>query len=65
MPHAIATFNGRVIAEADAYEFVEGNVYFPPDTIKDQAALSKAELTTFCPWKGTASYYNITVEGRT
>ncbi|KAL8823515.1 MAG: hypothetical protein Q9191_005786 [Dirinaria sp. TL-2023a] len=62
MPHAIATFNGHVIAEADGYEFVEGNVYFPPDTIKDKAALTKTESTTFCPWKGTASYYNITID---
>jgi len=63
MPRATATFNGQVIAEADAYEQVEGNVYFPPDSVKTKHALSDAKLTTFCPWKGTASYYNITVDG--
>jgi len=56
--------NGQVIAEADAYEQVEGNVYFPPDSVKAKHALSDAELTTFCPWKGTASYYNIAVDGK-
>ena len=64
MPRATATFNGQVIAEADAYEQVEGNVYFPPDSVKAKHALSDAELTTFCPWKGTASYYNIAVDGK-
>lgn len=65
MPHATATFNGKVIAEADAFEQVEGNVYFPPDSVKGKAALTDATLTTFCPWKGTASYYDITVDGQT
>lgn len=64
MPRATATFNGQIIAEADTYEQVEGNVYFPPESIKNKHALSDAELTTFCPWKGTASYYNITVDGK-
>jgi uncharacterized protein (DUF427 family) len=49
MPHATATFNGKVIAETDKWEFVEGNVYFPPNSV-DQSALSKATLTTYCPW---------------
>lgn len=64
MPHATATFNGHLIAETDAYEYVEGNAYFPPEAIKDKSILSAAALTTFCPWKGTASYYNITVGGK-
>lgn len=63
MPHATATLNGKIIAEADDWEFVEGNIYFPPSTI-DQSVLSKANLTTYCPWKGTASYYNISVDGK-
>jgi len=62
MPHATATFNGKVIAEADSWESVEGNIYFPPSTV-DQSVLSKATLTTVCPWKGTASYYNVNVDG--
>ncbi|MCJ1278004.1 hypothetical protein MMC21_005818 [Puttea exsequens] len=62
MPHATATFNGKVIAETDKWEFVEGNIYFPLDSV-DKSVLSQATLTTYCPWKGTASYYNITVDG--
>jgi len=62
MPHATATFNNKVIAKTDNYEFVEGNIYFPPSTV-DQSVLSKATLTTYCPWKGDASYYNISVDG--
>ncbi|KAL2038760.1 hypothetical protein N7G274_008518 [Stereocaulon virgatum] len=63
MPHATATFNGKVIAETDKFEHVEGNVYFPPDTV-DQSVLTKTSLTTVCPWKGTASYYTISVDGK-
>lgn len=64
MPHATATFNGRILAEADNYETVEGNVYFPPSSIQAKDALTDATLTTVCPWKGTASYYNISVDGK-
>ena len=63
MSHATATFNGQIIAEADNFETVEGNIYFPPSSIKTKDALSEASLTTVCPWKGTASYYNISVNG--
>ena len=63
MSHATATFNGQIIAEADNFETVEGNVYFPPSSIRAKDALSEASLTTVCPWKGTASYYDISVNG--
>ncbi|CAF9933717.1 hypothetical protein IMSHALPRED_009449 [Imshaugia aleurites] len=63
MPHVTATFNGKVIAEAEKWEYVEGNIYFPPDSV-DQSVLSKSRLTTSCPWKGMASYYNINVDGK-
>ena len=60
MPKAI--WNGAVIAETETFENVEGNVYFPLDTIK--ADLFKPSKTTsFCPWKGTAHYYNVEVNG--
>lgn len=36
---------------------------FPPDSVPDRSVLSDSTLTTVCPWKGTASYYNITVDG--
>lgn len=63
MSHATAIFNGQIIAESDSYETVEGNIYFPPSSIKDKDLLTDASLTTVCPWKGTASYYNISVDG--
>lgn len=61
---AKAIYNGTVIAESDTFEFVEGNIYFPPDAVK-QEFFSPNERTTLCPWKGTASYFDITVEGDT
>ncbi|KAL8647393.1 MAG: hypothetical protein Q9210_005587 [Variospora velana] len=63
MPHATATFNGKIIAETDTYEFVEGNVYFPPSSV-DQTVLTPSEHHTYCPWKGQASYNNIVVDGK-
>lgn len=63
MLHATATFNGKVIAETDKWEFVEGNVYFPPSSV-DQSVLTKTSTTTHCPWKGDASYYSINVDGQ-
>ena len=61
-----AIVNGTVIAESDQTVVVEGNHYFPPGSIKVEV-LSPAEsdLRTVCPWKGTASYYDITVDGET
>lgn len=59
---ATASVNGRTIAETDTWEVVEGNVYFPPESIKREFFTPSA-LTTVCPWKGTASYYNVVVDG--
>jgi uncharacterized protein (DUF427 family) len=60
--HAKATINGTVIAEADNYEIVEGNVYFPPSSIKKEY-FTETDTHTHCGWKGDASYYTITVDG--
>lgn len=58
--HARATLNGTTIAETDTYEFVEGNVYFPPSSIIDKdSVLQPSSLKTSCPWKGEGSYYDI------
>jgi uncharacterized protein (DUF427 family) len=59
-----ATWNGALIAEAedDEVELVEGNVYFPPDKV-DRTYLRESQTHTVCPWKGTASYYDIVVNG--
>lgn len=55
-----ATWNGVVIAESDKTQIVEGNHYFPPDSIKREY-FKESSHTTVCPWKGTASYYDLAV----
>src|SRR5271166_6212621 len=59
---AKATWEGAVIAESDKTVEVEGNQYFPPDTIR-QEYFRPSEQHSVCPWKGTASYYDIEVKG--
>lgn len=61
---ARAIWNSVVIAESDRYELVEGNVYFPPETIKSEYFQPSDHHTT-CGWKGIASYYTLAVEGQT
>lgn len=61
---ARATWNGAVLAESDRFEEVEGNVYFPADTIRREY-FRESPTHTVCPWKGTASYYSVTVDGET
>lgn len=61
---ARAIWNGAVIAESDATVVVEGNHYFPPDAVRREH-LSASTNHTVCSWKGTASYYNVVVEGAT
>lgn len=53
-----ATWNGAVIAQSDATIVVEGNHYFPRDSV-DPAMLKDSATTTVCPWKGTAHYYTV------
>lgn len=60
---ARALWNGRTIAESEAFEVVEGNIYFPPDSV-DPQFLKASATTTVCGWKGTASYYTLVVDGR-
>jgi uncharacterized protein (DUF427 family) len=57
-----AAWNGTVLAESDATVVVEGNHYFPRDSLTD-GLFSPSEQTSFCPWKGTASYLDVTVDG--
>ena len=59
-----ATWNGETIAESNATIVVEGNHYFPADSINKQYYAS-TETHTVCGWKGTASYYNVVVNGET
>jgi uncharacterized protein (DUF427 family) len=57
-----ATWNGQVIAESDDTVVVEGNHYFPKDSVRAEV-LVPSDTTTVCPWKGTASYYSLVVDG--
>ena len=59
---ARAIWNDVVLAESDATEIVEGNHYFPPDSI-NEAYFTASDTHTVCPWKGQASYYSIEVDG--
>jgi len=59
---AKAKWNGQVLAESDKYEIVEGNVYFPPETVNRQF-FKPSETHTVCGWKGLASYYTVAVDG--
>ncbi|MBD2530890.1 DUF427 domain-containing protein [Nostoc flagelliforme FACHB-838] len=61
MPKAI--WNGSVLAESDNTVVVEGNHYFPVDTINKQY-FTESNTHTTCPWKGVASYYSIKVDGQ-
>jgi uncharacterized protein (DUF427 family) len=62
MPKAI--WNGAVLAASDRCEVVEGNQYFPPDSV-DRRYFKDSTTHTVCPWKGTASYYDVVVNGET
>jgi uncharacterized protein (DUF427 family) len=57
-----ATWKGAVLAESDDTVVVEGNHYFPPDSVKREH-FRESETHTVCPWKGTASYYDVVVGG--
>ncbi len=59
-----ATWNNTVIAESDQTVVIEGNHYFPADSIK-QEFFAPSQTHTVCGWKGTASYYDIKVEDKT
>ena len=58
-----AEWNGEVIAESDSTVVIEGNHYFPPDSVR-QEYLQSSSTTTVCPWKGTAHYYSVVVAGK-
>jgi uncharacterized protein (DUF427 family) len=60
MPKAI--WNGATIADSADTVVVEGNHYFPRDTVNADY-LRESGTQTSCPWKGLANYYSITVDG--
>jgi uncharacterized protein (DUF427 family) len=61
---AKAIWNGTVIAESDRTEVVEGNQYFPPDSLHQEFFQPSATHST-CGWKGLCSYYTVAVNGQT
>ena len=58
-----ALWNGKVIAESDVTVDVEGNAYFPPDSLVKEH-FETSPTTSVCGWKGTASYYHLVVDGQ-
>ena len=58
-----ATWNGAVIAQSDETVVVEGNHYFPAESI-NREYFEESSFHTICPWKGEASYYNVAVNGQ-
>ncbi len=58
-----ASWNGTTIASSDDTVVVEGNHYFPRSAVAETALVESA-TTSVCPWKGTASYYSVVVDGQ-
>jgi uncharacterized protein (DUF427 family) len=58
-----ASWKGRVIAESDQTVVVEGNHYFPLAAV-NRTYMQESATQTVCPWKGTASYYDVVVDGK-
>lgn len=61
---AKAVWNGEVIAESDDTVIVEGNHYFPRSSVRADV-LRDSDTHSVCPWKGTASYQSLEVDGQT
>jgi uncharacterized protein (DUF427 family) len=60
MPKAV--WNGATLAESDRTKVVEGNHYFPPESV-NREYLKPSASHTVCSWKGTASYHTVVVDG--
>lgn len=58
-----AIWNGQVLAESDKTIVIEGNHYFPPESITEEY-FKTSDTHTTCPWKGLASYYSLDVDGK-
>jgi uncharacterized protein (DUF427 family) len=64
MQNMKATWNGATLADSTETRIVEGNHYFPADSIKSEY-FQPSQTHTVCGWKGTASYYDVVVDGQT
>ena len=58
-----AIWNNVVLADSDKTVVVEGNHYFPPETVKREY-FQESNTHTTCPWKGLASYHDVVVDGK-
>lgn len=58
-----AVWNGQVVAESDDIVTVEGNPYFPAESVKPEF-LTESTTKSTCPWKGIASYHSLSVDGK-
>lgn len=58
-----AIWNNKIIAESNDTIVIENNHYFPPNSVKKEY-LKESGTHTICPWKGTASYYTLKVDGK-
>jgi uncharacterized protein (DUF427 family) len=63
-PPMKAMWNGKLLAQSDDIVTVEGNAYFPETALNRDLIVSSSH-TSVCPWKGTASYYSLAVDGKT
>ncbi len=57
-----AIWKDKVIAESDDTMYVEGNHYFSRASV-DESLLRNSDRTSYCPWKGTANYYSLAIDG--
>ena len=60
---AKAVWNGETLAESEDYQMVEGNIYFPPDSVKWEY-LQDGDRQYTCPWKGKTKYHDVVVHGK-
>ncbi|MCZ6693936.1 MAG: DUF427 domain-containing protein [Bacteroidetes bacterium] len=58
-----AIWNSAILAESNDTVIVEGNHYFPPNSINKEY-FKESTTNSVCPWKGTASYHTVTVDGK-
>ncbi|MFO7922867.1 MAG: DUF427 domain-containing protein [Bacteroidales bacterium] len=58
-----AIWNNKVLAESNDTEVIEGNHYFPPDSVNNEYFV-KSDTKSVCPWKGTAHYYSLEADGK-
>ena len=58
-----AKWNNAVLAESDGTIVIEGNHYFPPESMGEEY-FQQSNTHTICPWKGEASYFNVVVDGQ-